>query len=896
MKVETKPEVVGTIRTASAGGGKNPVLWAMPLLFLVLCLFFWKSLSPNQVAFSNDGPYGLQMAKCNSMPGIITGVWQDLGWLGNEGVSPSPDVTCALLAIFPQRLFCNVFAPAALLIAGIGASFCLRQFKLAPLACLLGGLAALLNSDFLSTACWGVAAQTITFGMGYLAVGLLAGTSDRRPWVRVILAGLAVGVGVMEGFDIGAIFSLCVAAFALFHALFLQEGSTAKKFGAGIARIAIVAVFAGIIAVHTLSLLVGTQIKGVAGVAQDEQTKKERWGFVTQFSFPKTETLQILVPGIFGYRNVWHMYDNDQPKEDQYWGLIGAEPAQGMWRLTGTGFYAGVLVVVVALWGVTQSFRNRGCSPYTQVQRRAIWFWTGVSVVALLLAYGKFAPFFQFFYALPYASTIRSPVKFVHVFSWALVILFGYGVHGLTMAYMRNPVARARGWVAQFKKWRSGASPFERRWIIALLSTIGAGLLGWLIYASKDSALVSYLQTVGISADVAPGVAKFSVRSVGWFILFLVLTAGLMVLIFSGQFAGPRAKWGGILLGGLLVVDLGRAAIPWIVYYDVNYKFADDPIIDILADKPYEHRVAFFPAEIRTQQQALLHNAYGSHWNQHLFPYHNIQCFDIAQEPRVAVDKDKFMHAIPPNLIMYELLNVRYLLGPGGDYLQQILQQIGPAGKLFRVVKSFNLVPKPNRPNPTAEPVDWISQEDPNGQLAVLEFTAALPRAKLYSNWQVVTNDDDTLHDMASQSFDPHQTAYVADPIAGPATGAVNPPDDAVKITSYESKRIELKSDARNPTVLLLCERYHPKWRVWVDGNPASVLRCNFIERGVYLPAGKHTIVFRFMPSMTTFYVSLAAVFLGLILCGWLAIEGMDKGGDGSRAAAEPGKERAPRG
>lgn len=892
VKVETKPEVAGTVETAGAERGKNPVLWAIPLLFVVLCLFFWKSFSSNQVAFSNDGPYGLQMAKCNSMPGIITGVWQDLGWLGNEGVSPSPDVTCALLAIFPQRIFCNVFAPAALLIAGIGACFCLRQFKLAPLACILGGLAALLNSDFLSTACWGVAAQTITFGMNYLALGLLAGTSGRRPWVIVILAGLAVGVGVMEGFDIGAIFSLCVAAFALFHALFLQEGSIGKKVGTGIARIAIVAVFAGIIAVHTLSLLVGTQIKGVAGVAQDEQTKKERWGFVTQFSFPKTETLQILVPGIFGYRNVWHMYDNDQPKDDQYWGLIGAEPAQGMWRLTGTGFYAGVLVVVVALWGVTQSFRSRG-SPYTQVQRRAIWFWTGVSVVALLLAYGKFAPFFQFFYALPYASTIRSPVKFVHLFSWALVILFGYGVHGLTVAYMRNPVARAGGWAAQFKKWRSGAAPFERRWIIALLAAIGAGLLGWLIYASKDTALVSYLQTVGISADDAPGIAKFSLRSVGWFILFLVLSAGLLILIFSGQFAGPRARWGGILLGGLLVVDLGRAAIPWIVYYDVNYKFADDPIIDLLADKPYEHRVARLPVPVQTQQQALLNNAYGSHWNQHLFPYHNIQCFDVAQEPRVAVDKEKFLRALPmPNYLlpMYELLNVRYILGPGGDFLEHI----GQAGKYFRIVKSFNLVPK--RQNYTADPVDWISQEDPNGQLAVMEFMAALPRAKLYSNWQVVTNDDVTLRSVASPGFDLHETVYVADPIASPVVGTANPPDDAVKITHYESKRMELESDAKNPTVLLLCERYHPKWRVWVDGNPATVLRCNFIERGVHLPAGKHTIVFRFMPSMTTFYVSLGAVFLGLLLCSWLAIDGMGKDEDGSRSAAEPVKERVPRG
>ena len=210
-----------------------------------------------------------------------------------------------------------------------------------------------------------------------------------------------------------------------------------------------VAMFAGLIATHTLNGLVGTQIKGIAGAEQDEQVKAMEWAQKTQWSVPKEEILQVVIPGIFGYRQIWHMYESDQPKEDQYWGTIGM--GGGLMRLVGTGFYAGVLVVMVALWAVLQSFRTRG-SPFTILQRRAIWFWTVALVVAALLAFGKNAPFYQFFYQLPYASTIRNPQKFMHVFSWALVIVFAYGVHGLTVAYMQKPVAAAEGWVAQFKK------------------------------------------------------------------------------------------------------------------------------------------------------------------------------------------------------------------------------------------------------------------------------------------------------------------------------------------------------------------------------------------------------------------------------------------------------------
>ena len=220
-----------------------------------------------------------------------------------------------------------------------------------------------------------------------------------------------------------------------------------------------------------------------------------------------------------------------------------------MWRLVGTGEYAGVLVVVVALWAVLQSFRNRG-SPYSLLQRRAIWFWFGVLVVSLLLAFGKFGPLYRFFYALPYASTIRNPVKFMHVFSWALVILFGFGVHGLTVAYLDNSVARAGGMMAQYKKWVGGrATPFERKWMTCCFAAIPVSLLAWLIYAAEGSTLQEYLQTVGISAAAAPGIVGFSMQAVGWFVLFLVLTVGLLALIFSGQFTGPRAKWAGVVAG-----------------------------------------------------------------------------------------------------------------------------------------------------------------------------------------------------------------------------------------------------------------------------------------------------------------------------------------------------------
>jgi uncharacterized membrane protein YfhO len=72
------------------------------------------------------------------------------------------------------------------------------------------------------------------------------------------------------------------------------------------------------------------------------------------------------------------------------------------------------------------------------------------------------------------------------------------------------------------------------------------------------------------------------------------------------------------------------------------------------------------------------------------------------------------------------------------------------------------------------------------------------------------------------------------------------------------------------PSVLLLNDRFDREWRVSVDGQSGRLLRCNFIMRGVQVPAGQHTVVFQFQPSLKGLKISLIAVALGMILCGLL--------------------------
>jgi hypothetical protein len=883
--------------------------WTALFLVALLGTLFWDGLRPGRTVFSNDGPLGAITSECRTLPQGLFGYWQDLNWIGGSGPSASLSVSNTLSLICGPLIFSKIIAPFALLFLGLSAWLCFRQWRLSPLACILGGIAATLNSDFFSTACWGVAQQPLSFGCDFLALAALADQTSPKRWARVALAGFAVGMGVMEAFDIGAIFSLVVAAFVVFQAL-AGEGTMPRRLTAGVVRLAVVAAFAAFVAIWAVGGLVSTQIQGVAGMGQDAASRAQRWDEATMWSMPKAEALSMIVPGLFGFRM-------DTPDGGNYWGRCGRDQAWDRYfasgkqgsrprspiRYGGGGIYTGVFVVLIALWTMLQAFRKQN-SAFSLAERKLIWFWSGVGLLCVLVGFGRYAPFYQLFYALPFASTMRNPSKFFHVVEWILVILFAYGVHGLSRSWGNAPAVGTRGLSAQLRAWWAKASVFDKNWVKGSALALAACLLGWLIYSRSHDRLVAYLQEVRFDATLADAIAGFSIRQVGWFILFLVLALGLLAVSLSGYFSGRRMRLGGILLGLLLVGDLGRADVPWVVTWNWVQKYASNPVIDSLREKPYEHRVAVLPFT-PPPQLSLFSQLYDIEWKQQLFQYYNIQSLDWVMNPRpredeIAFETELFFNGTTNTLDRitrrWQLTNTRYLLGPAG-YLDVLNQQIDPIKHRFRILTRFDVTAKPGIPNPTG--LDELTAViNPEGQYALFEFTGALPRAKLYSNWQVSTNDQVTLTNLASPAFDPEQTVLVANPSVpnppAPSSLSALASTNSVEFTSYAPKRVLLRANPASPAVLLLNDRYDANWKVWVDGKPETVLRCNYLMRGVYLKPDPHTVEFRFEPPIGTFYVSLAAVILGLLLIGYLAVGRQKAPTAESPPGSQPRKDRQP--
>ncbi|MGD0746117.1 MAG: hypothetical protein ABSA45_13270, partial [Verrucomicrobiota bacterium] len=251
------------------GVSKSRGLFFVALLAVILAVLFAKSFLPGYVHFSNDGPLGQQMTAWLHLPQSFLRMWDDLNDIGSNAGSYPLGVGGLIHWLLGPVGYAKFLAPIALFVLGLGAWTFFRQLRLSPLAAALGALAATLNSTFFATACWGVAPQQIAIGMDFFALALVVSNTSETPalirWTRLALAGMAVGVNVMEASDIGAIFSVFVAAFVLFRAVAGENGVAWARVGRGISRVAIIASFAGFIATQTIVGLVGAAIVGISG-------------------------------------------------------------------------------------------------------------------------------------------------------------------------------------------------------------------------------------------------------------------------------------------------------------------------------------------------------------------------------------------------------------------------------------------------------------------------------------------------------------------------------------------------------------------------------------------------------------------------------------------------------
>ncbi|MCC6231804.1 MAG: hypothetical protein IT580_04130 [Verrucomicrobiales bacterium] len=866
----------------------------LPLLLalaVILGFLFRNSFNPDLAMFANDGPLGAVAWICKQGWSALTGVWADLNWLGANGGNSTLGLTTPLAFLLGAWGFINFYSPLMILLLGLAAWWFLRRLNFSPGVCIVGGIAAALNTDFFSYACWGLGTLTLCVACAFVALGFLAKPVGPR-WTAPIFAGAALGLALVEGFDNGAIFSLYIAAFAIFgalnratspteHAPTAATGpTTGKALVRGLISTAVIAAVSAIIAAQVLGSTAAIVLKSKLAPTTDANPNAGRtanWYAVTQWSLPPWETLRAAIPGLYGYRM-------DTPNGGKYWGRVGSSAAWDEYfatsprdpskapkdpghslRYSGAGHYTGVPVLLLGAFAIAAALRKRE-HVLSDTERRWVWFWAVAALLSLLFSFGRFTPFYRIIYALPGFDTIRNPVKFLHPLNVALVILSAYGLQALWRGWIISRPAGEKGASQALGSWWSRASSWERAWGLLTITACAAAFVAWMAYGKARPELLQYLADVGFEKPDAAAIARFSHQEVGMFVVWLSASVVLILLCLSGWFSRNQGKSAIVAFAAVVALDLARANAPWILHYNWRDRYAPNVVLETLRAKPYEGRVTgnlpFGLGGQAGELQRTVSSVCGGEWAQHQFRYYDIQTLDIVQMPRTTADFDAFNAALDGQpLRRWELTNTRYFLSLA-PIVDGLNQQIDPVRKPFRLTTPFTLEQTASgaiRANPST-----------NGPFAVVEYTAALPRVMLFDQWRSQVADDEALQTIASTNFNPHASVLVAEQIPAPSVTTSSQPAGTASFKSYQPRHITLETEARTPCVLLLNDRHDADWRVLVNGKEEPLLRANFIMRGVYLPAGKHTVEFKFQPPLTTLWVSLGA-WLGVGAVGLIA-------------------------
>lgn len=396
------------------------------LIGLLILMVFSSLFGDSAVLFSTDNNIGSEAMLRNALMSGFGAFWSDSSLLGGLGLF-WPNFMGLLLLTMPLGLYVNWVHVIEMVMASFFLLLFLRKCGILSMhAHSLAWITAFWMGCNFTLLYSGHTAKFGTLAFSALTLWCIRVTVQQKSVTWAILSGGGMAIALLEQQDVALFFGIFVGAYAVF-CMVRQYGwrwlEMTKLLGS---MGAIILLIAG---PPSLSLL-KSQTEGISAGA--DESPQGKWNFVTQWSQPPDETVDLIAPGYMGWRS-------GEP-EGPYWGRCGRSAG---WEQTRQGFmnfrldnlYIGALPIVFALFAFIaalctkrKSENAEACEVGWKDRRAEILFWSAVAIITLLLAYGKYTPLYWLFYQLPVVNNIRAPVKFLQVFQVALAILTAYGL------------------------------------------------------------------------------------------------------------------------------------------------------------------------------------------------------------------------------------------------------------------------------------------------------------------------------------------------------------------------------------------------------------------------------------------------------------------------------------
>jgi len=276
-----------------------------------------------------------------------------------------------------------------------------------------------------------------------------------------------------------------------------------------------------------------------------------------------------------------------------------------------------------------------------------------------------------------------------------------------------------------------------------------------------------------------------------------------------------RFKWYW-LFTPLILFDLGFFAKKTITFTEPEFIFPQVRLTNLLQEKTGFDRIGAEKASNIESNLTLYYSLSTAEGYDALYPRRIGELVWAAKEGKFVTDFSRSTVVVPQfenqlNQRIMHLFSLKYILSRNDD-----------------LVVSSEFVPL------------WYD----NGW-QIYDNQAALPRATLFGQYQVITDSRQAVETLLNSEFDYRSTLILSQP---PSSPPQSDPTATATITQYLPHRVTITTQSQQPQLLLLTDTFYPGWKTTIDSEPTQILRANHAFRAVSLPAGNHQIVFKYDP------------------------------------------------
>ena len=545
--------------------------------------------------------------------------------------------------------------------------------------------------------------------------------------------------------------------------------------------------------------------------------------YATAWSYGIEETLNLLIPNLNGGSSSGELSrDSETFKVLQSYGVNAESMRKGMplyWGpqpFTAGPMYLGAVSLFLFVLGLCV------------IRGRYKWWIAGVSVLALLLAWGSHFMWFSeiFFKYAPLYNKFRTVSMILVILQVTVPLLGILGVNAALFAKDPLPEKKVRNGLLTALGVTGGLS---------LLLALFPGLAGDFSSATDAAVFGGNEQLIRALQDDRRGLLRADAfRS----LIFILLTAGVFFAAWKRKLKALPAV---AVIGVLLLADLWGVDKRYlnkdhfVTERNFDAQFNPRPVDNAIhQDTDLSYRV--LDLSVNTFNDAIVsyhHKTVGGYSPAKLQRYQDLIDFHIAPEmSRVASDINAVIPAartvadLEGGLKYYPvlaMLNTKYIVIDGNSYPLTYSQALGNAWFVER-----------SRTAPTAD-----------AEMAALG------------------------------EIDPGREAVIFDAQAAEGTAAEYPgaAEGRIVLKEYSPNRLSYDVSAAARGLAVFSEIYYPAgWKAYIDGEEVPVLRADYTLRALLIDEGDHEVEFVYDPGSFTLgkNISLAsslAIILALAGC-----------------------------